>query len=707
MMKTSLSFYLFLFCSSLDGGTETEAFAPSYKFSAAIRNPRPYVSSGTLLFGTLIDSGDVTSPSDKESKRNIKAKNDSNNTVPTVPMIKTEENDDSIQEISKDLILDDEELDVQTILDIEMMQKAIQMARSSGGERGSHSPFPKPVAGALIATSSGNILSTGRSSYEMDAVQAAIANAGIVATPLTEWCVSWPSNKQLRSDLRNSTLYVTLEPSSRRHGQMLPPVTQLIQMSGIPRVVIGCPDPVAELASEGAAALHGAGLDVIMGVEEATCESLIREYSRLANSKLQKMARKHFSKFGRPLGFLHCSVVDSDDVHAYARNGNSFGKDFGGQRLSFREFGSYELAPPPESIWAGDESSQDEDFVEIDDFFGLDDNLDDKPKRNPMMPWYEQMDAVVATFPRAGNGPQDDQSIAARLNGLKWLATNGNVLPANVERILVLDATDLKDLPISNDDPNLPAGVDVEAFWKAEGRKPSRVLLRSGDNAQAIAAANAAAAAAEKAAKAAEVARMALETGEAEIAAEAALKCQEAALAATKVLQKEMQISQDLRQRLINLGVKVEVIKGREPIHVMDHLGKRNGYNAVVWRAGCWGQRGVQAIMAGAFQWVSAHLAVDAVGGKFWQLMLAERAIQAACGQENKVKVLAEQEDFSLEYCDEENGDCELTINGRPIRHIRLDCRVLVIDENRPHEYILTKTAPVQEKLTTEAPWFF
>jgi len=345
--------------------------------------------------------------------------------------------------------------------------------------------------------------------------------------------------------------------------------------------------------------------------------------------------------------------------------------------------------------------------METDDLFDLDEDMDDSPKRNPMMPWYEQMDAVVATFPRAGHGPQDDQSIMARLNGLKWLATNGNVLPGNVERILVLDTTDLKDLPISNDDPNLPPGVDVESFWKAKGRKPSRVLLRSGDNAQAIAAANAAAAAAQEAAKAAEIARLALESGEAEIAAEAALKCQEAALAATKVLQQEMQSSQDLRQRLINLGVKVEVIKGREPIHVMDHLGKRNGYKAVVWRAGCWGQRGVQAIMAGAFQWVSAHLAVDAVGGKFWQLMLAERAIQAACGQENKVKVLAEQEDFSLEYCDEENGDCELTINGRPIRHIRLDCRVLVIDENRPHEYILTKTAPVQEKLTTEAPWFF
>ena len=87
------------------------------------------------------------------------------------------------------------------------------------------------------------------------------------------------------------------------------------------------------------------------------------------------------------------------------------------------------------------------------------------------------------------------------------------------------------------------------------------------------------------------------------------------------------------------MGVKVEVIKGSEPIDVMNHLGKRSGYHSVVWRAGCWyvlvlivanlfhhvvsfhffrfrGSRGVDAIMKGAFQRVSAHLAVDAVGGK-------------------------------------------------------------------------------------------
>ena len=313
---------------------------------------------------------------------------------------------------------------------------------------------------------------------------------------------------------------------------------------------------------------------------------------------------------------------------------------------------------------------------------------------------------MVATFPREGNGPADDQSTMARLNGLKWLATNGNMLPANVERILVMDATDLRDLPLSNDDPNLPPGVDVEAFWKAEGRKPSRILLRSGDNAQAIAAANAASEAAAEASKAAQLAKDAIESGEAEMAAEAAIKCQQAALSATTILQKEMQISQDLKQRLFDMGAKVEVMRGKEPIDVMNHLGKKNGYTSVVWRAGCWGTRGVEAIIAGAFQWVSAHLAVDAAGGKFWQLMLAERAIQGACGSESRVKVLAEQDDINLEYCDEEDADCELTVNGKPIRHIRLDCRVLVDDPDRKHEYIITKTAPVKDKLAETAPWF-
>jgi len=627
--------------------------------------------------------------------------------VDEVASIVASDNSSDEEESTEELT---DELDEQTLLDMDMMRNAIQLAQSSGGERGSHSPFPKPIVGAVIATKDGKIIGSGRSNYEHDAIQEAIADAGIGATQLSEWCVTWPKDSKLRDNLRDSTLYVTLEPSAERQGTDLPPLTQLIQLSGIPRVVIGCPDPIRDVATEGAATLHSAGLAVIMGIRQDECEGIIEEYSERANSKLATMARDHYKRFKRPLGFLHCSVVNSDDVESFSRNGNSFGKNFGGKLLSLRDFGSYNLAPPPESIWAKEVEEESDDFTEVDDWFMdfEDEEIQESIGSNPMMPWYEQVDAVVATFPKKGNGFEEDDSIVGRLYGLKWLATNGNYLPANVERVLVMDATDLADLPTSNDDPNLPEGVDIEAFWKADGRKPSRILLRHGDNAQAISAATAAAQAAMAASDAAQRAREAIETGDAEIAAEAALDCQQAALAATVAIQKEMQQSQDLKQRLTGLGVKLEVLKGSKPVDVMNHLGERSGYKSVVWRAGCWGQRGVDAIIAGAFQWVSAHLAVDAVGGKFWQLMLAEGAVQAACGNESKVKILAEQEDISLEYCDENSADedCVMSVDGKPIRHVRLDCRVLVVDPSRPTEYHMTKTAPVKDRLTDEAPWF-
>lgn len=496
----------------------------------------------------------------------------------------------------------------------------------------------------------GRLLGKGRSNFNTDAIRAALTDAGLEVTPLQQWCVSWPTSAELRQDLAQATLYVTLEPSADRKGTALPPITELIQLSGIPRVVIGSPDPVEGLAAKGASELHSSGVTVAMGVLFEDCQTLIEYYSEAANSKLHRMARTHFKLFGRPLGFLHCSVVDSDNIEAFARHGNAFGTDFAGNTLSSRNYGSYEIAPPPESIWAGGDYEDDEAASIMDVDFEDEDFQGDMQSANPMMPWYEQVDAVVATFPKPGNGPADDNTVMARLNGLKWLATHGEVLPAGVERILVMDATDLKELPLTNDDPNLPKGLDVEAFWSAKNRKPTRVLLRHGSNAQARAAAEAAARAAAAAADAAKAALEAIESGDAEKAAEAAIKWQQSASEATEYIQRELQSAQALKRKFQKKGVIVETLDGGEPLDVMKHLGVRNGLHSVVWRAGCWGERGVNAILAGAFQWVSAHLAVDAVGGRFWQLMLAENAIQAACGPERKVKVFADQEDISMEY---------------------------------------------------------
>lgn len=348
-------------------------------------------------------------------------------------------------------------------------------------------------------TEDGTILGKGRSDYKMESVQAALMDSGLDVTPLNEWCVSWPSSASLRQEIAKATLYLTLEPSHQRRGQATPPITQLIELSGVRRVVIGCPDPIPERSSKGASMLHSSGIDVTMGsVLADECQDMISLYAERANGKLQRMARKHYQQFKRPLGFLHCSVVDSDDVEAFANSGNAFGSHINGNSLNYRDFGSYEIAPPPEVIWADNQEDDDDEFEDEDigDIFALEFDEEDEQERlggTPMMPWYEQVDAVVATFPRPGNGPHDDDSVNARLNGLKWLATYGNKLPVGVERVLTMDATDLDDLPLTNDDPNLPKGVDIENFWKAEGRKPTRVLLRRGNSAQAQAAAKAAA----------------------------------------------------------------------------------------------------------------------------------------------------------------------------------------------------------------------
>ena len=123
-----------------------------------------------------------------------------------------------------------------------------------------------------------------------------------MTAPLKEWVVSWPSSRELRDDVARPTLYVTLEPSCERKGETLPPITQLIEQSGIPRVVIGCPDPIPEGATEGAATLHSLGVIVSLGVEEDACKELIVEYAERANGKLQKMAGKWLAKTGQIRG---------------------------------------------------------------------------------------------------------------------------------------------------------------------------------------------------------------------------------------------------------------------------------------------------------------------------------------------------------------------------------------------------------------------
>lgn len=99
-------------------------------------------------------------------------------------------------------------------------------------------------------------------------------------------------------DARGATLYVTLEPCAHQSPRG-PACADLVAASGVARVVIGCPDPDARTAGQGAARIAAAGI----AVDQADCPDCA---ASLAGYLVQK-------RLGRPLVTLKLAL--SEDGH--------------------------------------------------------------------------------------------------------------------------------------------------------------------------------------------------------------------------------------------------------------------------------------------------------------------------------------------------------------------------------------------------------
>ncbi len=133
-------------------------------------------------------------------------------------------------------------------LDAQMMQRCLVLARRALGETA-----PNPMVGALIVKD-GQIIGEGfhPGAGQPHAEVFALREAGAAA--------------------RGAIAYVSLEPCN--HYGRTPPCSKALVEAGIAKVVVGMVDPNPLVAGGGLQTLRAAGIEVVIGVEEAACQKL-------------------------------------------------------------------------------------------------------------------------------------------------------------------------------------------------------------------------------------------------------------------------------------------------------------------------------------------------------------------------------------------------------------------------------------------------
>jgi diaminohydroxyphosphoribosylaminopyrimidine deaminase / 5-amino-6-(5-phosphoribosylamino)uracil reductase len=137
---------------------------------------------------------------------------------------------------------------VGTDFDSQMILRCLELARQALGHTS-----PNPMVGAVIVQD-GEIVGSGFHP------RAGEPHAEVFAL------------RDAQDKARGATAYVSLEPCN--HYGRTPPCSEALIAAGVAKVVVGMVDPNPLVAGGGIARLREAGIEVLVGVEEAACRKL-------------------------------------------------------------------------------------------------------------------------------------------------------------------------------------------------------------------------------------------------------------------------------------------------------------------------------------------------------------------------------------------------------------------------------------------------
>ncbi|NET57487.1 MAG: bifunctional diaminohydroxyphosphoribosylaminopyrimidine deaminase/5-amino-6-(5-phosphoribosylamino)uracil reductase RibD [Symploca sp. SIO2E6] len=159
---------------------------------------------------------------------------------------------------------------VVTPFDCTMMQRCIELASQARG-----CTTPNPLVGAVIVQD-GNIVGEGfhPAAGKPHAEVFALREAG--------------------EHSKGATIYVNLEPCN--HYGRTPPCSEALVKAGVAKVVVGMVDPNPKVSGGGINRLRAAGIEVVVGVEEAACRQLNEAFI-------------HRILYQRPLGILKYAMT--------------------------------------------------------------------------------------------------------------------------------------------------------------------------------------------------------------------------------------------------------------------------------------------------------------------------------------------------------------------------------------------------------------